>query len=213
MIHIHFNQLKTSMKGHNMPKGVYHRSEALLKKIGDLNRSHNRSKSPEYKAWCHMKARCLDPNNKDYEHYTSRGITICPEWIDSFETFFANMGPRPAKYTLERRNNRLGYTPENCYWGTRKVQAINQGFRCDNPSGFFGVTPSNNPPCFKRTTSRGISKPWRARVGHESKVIELGDFWTAPEAAITYNKTSRKLHGEHAKQNWLPIPSINYGKA
>ncbi len=37
------------------------------------------------------------------------------------------MGPKPTpEYTLERRDNDKGYSPENCYWATRIVQNRNQ---------------------------------------------------------------------------------------
>ena len=88
---------------------------------------HGLSESPEYLSWGSMKQRCLNPRCKAYPYYGGRGITICPEWIASFATFYRDMGPRPSpKHTLERVNNNQGYSPDNCKWVTRKEQGENR---------------------------------------------------------------------------------------
>lgn len=83
--------------------------------------------SPEYNAWKNMRRRCSTPSNPRFEQYGGRGIKICRAW-DSFEQFLKDMGPRPSgKHTIERVNNDLGYTPENCVWATYKEQNRNYG--------------------------------------------------------------------------------------
>lgn len=88
--------------------------------------THGMRNSPEYSSWQAMKARCLDPGNKDYPRWGGRGITICREWIDSFEAFYAYLGPRPKGTTLDRIDNRRGYEPGNVRWATRTVQQRNR---------------------------------------------------------------------------------------
>lgn len=84
-------------------------------------------KTPEYHCWGSMLHRCRNPHNKNFHHYGGRGITVCQEWVDSFETFFADMGPRPSPtHSLERKDNALGYTPDNCLWATRAEQQLNR---------------------------------------------------------------------------------------
>lgn len=78
-----------------------------------------------YKSWGHMMARCYNENNKKYKDYGARGITVCPEWHD-VELFVRDMGERPAGTSLERVNNSLGYSKENCIWANAVVQARNR---------------------------------------------------------------------------------------
>ena len=40
-----------------------------------------------YKVWCGIKQRCFNPNSNRYKNYGGRGISICDEWKNSFETF------------------------------------------------------------------------------------------------------------------------------
>jgi len=81
----------------------------------------------EYRAWCSMKYRCLNPNSKDYYMYGAKGISIFQEWIISFESFLSYVGNKPSKeYSLDRINPLGNYEPGNVRWATPKEQRINQ---------------------------------------------------------------------------------------
>ena len=92
--------------------------------LGKSKQTHGMLRSPEYKAWHAMKQRCTNPKNKAYANYGGRGIEVCDRWM-SFENFYEDMGCRPYKASLDRKNNSLGYSPENCRWATSKQQANN----------------------------------------------------------------------------------------
>lgn len=84
-----------------------------------------------YTCWRNMWNRCTNPNIPTYRHYGGRGIRVCDRWLD-FKTFLADMGERPSsKHSIERLNNNLGYTPENCTWATRSQQNSNRRKRSE----------------------------------------------------------------------------------
>lgn len=86
----------------------------------------NGKSTPEHKAWSSMRERCNNPNHRHYKGYGGRGITVCERW-NSFENFFADMGPRPSdKHSIEREDNSLGYSPDNCVWATSAEQNRNK---------------------------------------------------------------------------------------
>lgn len=89
-----------------------------------VNRTHGMSNSPTYKSWSSMVQRCTNPKYIRFKDYGGRGVTVSEPWL-VFENFLADMGERPEGKTLDREDNELGYSKDNCQWSTRKEQMNN----------------------------------------------------------------------------------------
>ena len=153
--------------------------EQIARRMGRANTQHGLSmtKSPEYHAWRAMRSRCTNPKNREYCRYGGRGITVAQAW-DSFEAFYEDMGTRPSsKHSLDRRNNNLGYSKENCRWVIAKTQARN---RSDNTILTF------------RGESRPVSE-WAERIG-----IKYGTILARLKRRWSVERTlNEPIHLEH----------------
>lgn len=92
-------------------------------------KTHGMTDTRLYRIYKKMYRRCYCPQTKWYENYGGRGITICEEWLgkSGFENFakwaFAN--GYKDNLSIDRKDNDMGYSPNNCKWSTAKEQANN----------------------------------------------------------------------------------------
>lgn len=111
--------------GRNLVRGLT--KSCGCNKYGHNNLRHGLSNTAEYRAWKSMKGRCCNPLDKRYHRYGGRGICLAPEWLDDFEAFLSDVGPRPSpKHSIDRIDNDGHYEPGNVKWSTPVEQNRNR---------------------------------------------------------------------------------------
>ena len=81
-----------------------------------------------YSKYSAMKARCLRKTSPKYPHYGGRGIKICDEWKESFDSFaeWSYANGYTDEMTIERVDVNGNYCQENCKWIPMSEQAYNK---------------------------------------------------------------------------------------
>lgn len=101
----------------------------LSKELSSVRfRKHGQHGTRLYNIWKNMKLRTSNANCKESERYVLRGISICEEWENDFNSFqeWALDNGYSDELTIDRIDNDKGYYPENCRWTTMKVQNRNK---------------------------------------------------------------------------------------
>ncbi len=156
----------------------------------EIRTKHNKSFTPEYRIWAGMKSRCLNKNETQFFNYGGRGIKVCQEWIDSFESFYNDVGPRPTKnHSIDRIDNDKGYHKDNVKWSLPKEQ-------CANRRGW-----SNSSSSFKGVSWHKKCKKWAANIYISGNHKSLGHYTDERMAALAYNKEAYDQWGDDANLN------------
>lgn len=122
---------------------------------------HGKTNAPIYAVWNQMVRRCTKPAHPEFVNYGARGITVCDRWRD-FRNFLIDMGEPPAGKSIERRDNTLGYEPDNCYWATQAEQTRNM--RRNVMVTIDGVTLCFKDWCIRLDVNYERAR-WRRRCG------------------------------------------------
>lgn len=153
---------------------------------------------PEYAAWRAMKQRCSNPKHKYFYRYGGRGITVCREWVESFDAFYADMGAKPSSSSsLDRIDNDRGYSPDNCRWTTHTSQ-------CRNRSTNKMLEYKGEIRCLqewaeiysigKRTLRERIQRGWDVHLALTTPVHTHIAKSTSHENSINHKRIIRRRH-------------------
>jgi len=87
-------------------------------------KQHGMCGTRTYNVWENMIDRTTNANNKSYNNYGGRGITVCEEW-KNFRNFYADMGELTDGLDIDRIDNDKGYSKDNCRLITRSENLEN----------------------------------------------------------------------------------------
>lgn len=131
--------------------------------------THGKTGTREYRIWQAMQARCDNAALPGYKNYGGRGIAVCERWR-VFENFFADMGPCPEKFSIERVNRDGNYEPGNCIWANHTTQMRNT-----RRTRF--LTLNGTTKCLKE---------WAQQIGiDQASLRERLDKWSLEKALTT----------------------------
>ena len=107
--------------------GCYGKEQRLKSHI-----THRKTNTRLFNVWQNIKRRCYTKTNPSYKYYGERGISVCDEWLNSFDAFrewaYANGYDETAqkgKCTIDRIDVNGNYEPSNCRWVSMAEQNKN----------------------------------------------------------------------------------------
>lgn len=179
-----FETPKMLCRGHSKSCGCLRHDQPGNNDNFPLLHGESRHPTSEYRSWLSMKGRCLKPHSASYFRYGAVGITICDEWVDSYETFLTDMGRKPTpQHTIDRIDGSKGYYPANCRWATKREQAQNR-----SSTTYFTLGDVTLPVI-----------EWARKLGiHKSTIlVRIRNGWTLEDALTTSSLLPRGkvVHG------------------
>ena len=163
-----------------------------------FHKTHGLRNTRLYNVWSKIKDRCYNKNNQAYKLYGERGIKMCEEWINNFESFYDwamsneyNDTAKKYECTIDRIDNNGNYCPENCRWVGASIQQRNKRIQKNNNSGYRGIY-------FSKTENK-----YCAQIGFNKKQITIGRFDSIKQALEARNDFIKENNlKEYKIQEW-----------
>lgn len=196
--------------------------------FGKRNIKHGASYTRLYHVYRGMIDRCYSKNCRNYPSYGGRGISVCDEWRNSFESFrkwaYNNSYDDSISghdQSLDRIDVNGNYCPENCRWATAQQQQENRritkmyDFRGEQitASKFAKINGIKDVSIVYRKLKRGISLEQILYEFNFSKSLPEGVFEVdsvASEMGICRESVCRliregKLNGKKVGKKWYVV--------
>ena len=152
---------------------------------------HGLSGHKLFKVLSSIKDRCNNKNNKSFDYYGGRGISVCDDWKNDFMSFYdwaINNGYADG-LEIDRIDNNGNYEPLNCRFVARNIQVQNTRLlNSTNKTGYRGV-------CWVKEKNKFL-----ASIQVNKKHIHLGYSNDAITCALLYNNYVKK-HNLHMPLN------------
>lgn len=198
----------------------------------ESNTTHGESKTKLYRKWRSMISRCTAKNSSNYNRYGGRGVSVCAEWMESFEAFrdwaYAN-GYDPNldghKWSIDRIDNSGNYCPDNCRFTSAYEQQRNRDvtklyeyngdmYTASEFADKFGITEKNfvYRRLQKAQTLGYILADWNKIHNVPSHLRKKED--VAKELGVCVGTVTRlikqgKLNGEKVGRKWYVVHKIS----
>lgn len=146
-----------------------------------------------YNTWAKLNHRCYNENDKSWENYGKRGITVCERWrYDNplgISNFIEDMNSTFQEgLSINRINVNGNYEPSNCEWANDNIQAHARTKRKGCSSKYIGVSFNKK---------RGL---FSSIICKDYTLTRLGLFATEIEAAKAYDDASEIMYGDRPNE-------------
>lgn len=180
--------------------------ESISKRNKIIHRIHGGTNTKLFRIWSGIKTRCNNCHNSNYRYYGAKGIRICPDWENSYETFreWALSSGYEDGLSIDRIDFNGNYEPSNCRWVAGSVQQRNR-------SSNRIITYNGESHCLSEWAEiLGIdSDVLLKRLG--SKNFSLEEAFTLPVRVHDHRNEIIKFNGESKTLlEWANSLSIPY---
>lgn len=142
------------------------------KRCSNAMRKHGDSGKRLYNIWSAMKQRCFYKDSISYHRYGARGISVCDEWKNDFQSFkeWALSSGYDDSLSIDRIDVNGHYCPENCRWATDAEQSRN----------------TSRNVFFEHGGRRMVLKDWCRELGLNYDAVRdrISRGWTIEEAIL-----------------------------
>lgn len=138
-----------------------------------------------------MVSRCYNKRAINYKYYGEKGIKICDEWLNDFNSFYEwsiNNGFK-KELSIDRIDSNKDYHPNNCKWSSKTEQCYNRDMSVKlslNGKTMYMTEWANELNIDKKVLS------WRYRQGWSDKKI-LTTRTDARDVKISYNGKTKTM--------------------